>query len=383
MTKKKNRWYIHYYIGKDATGKWKRKWEGSWSTKREAERILRTRIQELENAPKAPTITGDTMEQYLTGWIDGYCTINLAPNTLNSYRTNVRKHMLPYIGHIPLQAIKPAEIQQLYTTLTDKGLSKTSVRYIHNNLHKAFATAVKQELIPRNPTDFVDPPRVNHYEATTLSPTDTLTLLEGCRGQPIYLPVFLAVTLGLRRGEVLALQWDDVDMHHATLTVRHSALFTEDGFSLQPTKTKNSRRTLLIPQALMIALESALSKQQDIATIAGRGYNPYNLVCCREDGTPLTTNALQHRFKDALEQAQLPPIRFHDLRHTNATLMLRNAVPAKIVSSMLGHSSIGITLDTYSHVVTEMQEGAVGVMDGILAPLNHPKPPSKTAPENA
>lgn len=365
VTKKNNRWHIVYYVGKDASGKWKRKWEGSWATKREAEKVLRSRIADIENSFERK-VDNSTVETFLLHWLDTYCTTNLAPNTIRGYRVNVEKHIIPYIGQARLDKLLPREIQGLYSSLASAGLSSTSVRYVHNNLHKALVSAVKSELIPRNPADLVDPPRVERYEAEPLNPDETLRLLRASAGQEIQMPVLLAVTLGLRRGEALGLRWEDVDMIARTVTITRSASFSKEGFSLGTTKTKNSRRTLLMSELLYSGFESTLSKQTHTAQLVGAGFNPFNLVCCREDGSPMTPNVLQHQFKDLLDKASLPSIRFHDLRHTNATLMLRKAVPAKIVSAMLGHSSIGITLDTYSHVMTDMQTGAVGVMDSLL-----------------
>lgn len=365
VTKKRNRWYIYYYTGKDKTGKWQRKWEGSWETKREAERVLRSRIEELENTfdRKAEK---STVAVYLRHWLDTYCKQHLAANTVRGYQVNIENHIIPKIGNIPLDKLKPKDIQQLYTDLIEAGLSGTSVRYVHNNLHKALGQAAKEELIPRNPANFVEAPRVDRYEAQALTPEQAKTLLKSCQGEDIYLPVLLAVTLGLRRGEALGLQWCNVDLDAGTVTIRQSASFSPSGLCLSATKTRNSRRTLLLPDGLHTALQKALDEQQEKAAQLGAGYNPLGLVCCREDGSPMTSNALHHLYKEALERCGLPSIRFHDLRHTNATLMLRNAVPAKIVSAMLGHSSIGITMDTYSHVITEMQESATEVMDSLF-----------------
>lgn len=365
VTKKRNRWYIRYYPGKDRNGKWLQKWEGSWETKRDAERVLRQRIDELESTFDRKGETS-TMAVYLRYWLETYCKQHLAENTVRGYRVNIENHIIPQIGFIPLDKLKPTEIQNLYTNLLNKGLSGTSVRYVHNNLHKALSQAVKAQLIPKNPADYVEPPRVDRYEAQPLTPEQVKTLLKSCRGEDIYLPVLLAVTLGLRRGETLGLQWSNVDLQNGTLTVRQSASFTPDGIHLSTTKTRNSRRTLLLPEGLHSTLQTALSQQEERRKELGASFNPLGLVCCREDGSPLTANVLQHNFRDTLLRSGLPQIRFHDLRHTNATLMLRNAVPAKIVSAMLGHSSIGITMDTYSHVITEMQEGATGVIDGLL-----------------
>ena len=314
VTKKKNRWYIVYYIGKDSSGKWKQKWEGSWDTKREAEKVLRSRIEEVENTfdRKADK---STLAVFLRHWLSAYCIPKLAPNTVNGYRVNVERHIIPYIGQIPLNKLTPANIQKLYADLLASGLSGTSVRYVHNNLHRALKCAVKQELISRNPADLVDPPRIDHVELRVLTPDESKALISGCVGTDIYLPVLLGLTLGLRRGEALGLQWDDIDMDAKTVSIIHSASFRKGGFLLSSTKTRNSRRTLIMPDALYIALKDARSKQQREAALFGDGYNPYRLVCCLPDGMPITSGILQHRFHDVLASCGLPSIRFHDLRH--------------------------------------------------------------------
>ena len=367
VTKKRNRWYIVYYTEKKANGRWKQKWEGSWETKKEAESVLRSRITDLEESFERKS-GSSTLKVYLQNWLDTYCKERLAPNTIRGYRVNIEKHIVPYIGDIRLNQLRPADIQQLYSKLLVHGLSGTSVRYVHNNLRRALTVAVRQELIRRNPADLVEPPVIDHHEAVTLDAEQVRYLLEACKGTEVYLPVMLAVTLGLRRGESLALQWQDIDWKQHTVTIRHSATFSGGDTQLGSTKTKSSRRTLLLPTGVYHELEAARTQQDMARKQFGKLYNPLQLVCCRSDGSPLSSNVLWHGFTAVLENCDLPHIRFHDLRHTNATLMLRNAVPAKIVSSMLGHSSIGITMDIYSHVVTDMQEGAVGVMDNILNP---------------
>ena len=252
VTKKKNRWYIVYYIGKDSNGKWKQKWEGSWDTKREAERVLRSRIEEVENTfdRKADK---STLAVFLRHWLSAYCVPKLAPNTVNGYRVNVERHIIPYIGQIPLNKLTPANIQKLYADLLTSGLSGTSVRYVHNNLHRALKYAVKQELISRNPADLVDPPRIDHIEMRVLTPDESKTLISGCVGTDIYLPVLLGLSLGLRRGEALGLQWDDIDMDAKTVTIIHSASFRKGGFLLSSTKTATAvvHLSCLMPYILL------------------------------------------------------------------------------------------------------------------------------------
>lgn len=365
VTKKGKRWYICYPIGKDANGKRILKWESSWDTKRDAERVLRLRISELEGTFEHKA-DKSTLAEFLEYWLKTCCAPRLAANTVRGYEVNVRKHIIPYIGKMQLSRIKPRDIQELYSKLADEGLSGTSIRYVHNNLHRAFGYAVKQQLICKNPAEFTEPPRVRKYDASALTPQQVTRLLHGCHGREVYLPVLLAVSLGLRRGEALGLRWSDVDFTNGTVSITHSASFGKKGFVLSDTKTKSSNRTLKMTDTLISALNEALEAQQHSASLGGKGFNPYNLVCCRLDGSPYSFNALQHHFSDVLDACGLPHIRFHDLRHTNATLMLRNNVSPKIVSALLGHSSIGVTMDTYSHVLVDMQDGAVNAMESVL-----------------
>ena len=188
VTKKRDRWYICYYIGKDAKGKWKQKWEGSWDTKKAAEKVLRQRITELEETFERKG-ESSTLKVYLQNWLDTYCTERLAPNTIRGYRVNVEKHIAPYIGQIRLNDLKPSDIQGLYSKLLAQGLSGTTVRYVHNNLHRALSVAVRQQLLTRNPADCVEPPVIDHYEAATLNDKQVRQLLTACRGTEIYVPV--------------------------------------------------------------------------------------------------------------------------------------------------------------------------------------------------
>ena len=362
-------WSICYYIGKDEHGKWLQKWESGFPTKKEAQRVLRTRIDMIENS-FSNNLSRSTVAGYLNYWLKVYCEPRLAPNTINGYRTNIEKHIIPYIGIIPLLKLQPKDIQTLYLTLQGKGLSSTSIRYVHNNLHKALQFAVKQQSLPRNPADCVEPPTVRKYEASVLKGEQVLQLLKACSGSEVYLPILLTVSLGLRRGEALALRWQDVDLDQKVVSIRHSALCkSQETFTISETKTKNSNRTLRLPDTLFDLLIVRYAELQKLRAEVGSGYNPLNLVCCRDSGQPFTCGVLHHQFHTALEKAGLPSIRFHDLRHTTATFMLQNAVPAKIVSAMLGHSSIGITMDTYSHVLTDMQEGATSKMNTLLKKL--------------
>lgn len=366
VTKKGNRWYPRYYIGQDENGKWIQKWGKGCDSKKDAERQLRRYIEQVENSFERK-VDKSTVSEFLRHWLKAYCEPRLAQNTIRGYRTNIEKHIIPYIGKTQLSSLTPRDIQKLYSQLASNGLSGTSIRYVHNNLHRALEYAVKQEIIYRNPASLVDPPKINRYESTPLSSNDAQRLLTAAKGSELYAPITLAVTLGLRRGEVLGLQWCDVDFVHNTITINHSGNYENGKMVLSSPKTKQSRRTLRMPDLLREALLVTQQKQNEIAMFVGEGFNPQNVVCCRADGSILDIHSLHRKFKALLEYHRIPDIRFHDLRHTYATLMLKDAVPAKIVQNALGHSSIGITMDTYSHVISEMQDIAADATNSIFA----------------
>lgn len=362
-------WTIVYYIGRDTSGRWKQKSEGGFTTKKEAERVLRLRVEAVETSYNS-NLSCTTVAGFMNYWLENYCKQNLAPNTIRGYRTNIEKHIIPHIGKIQLVKLSPKNIQDLYTILLKEGLSGTSIRYVHNNLHKAFEYGVRLQALPRNPAEMVTPPKAEHFEASTLSTDQVTQLLIACGDKEIFWPVLLAVTLGFRRGEALALRWQDVDLEAKQVFVRHSALCENlENFTISETKTKSSRRVLRLPDYVADALKSRLEVLEERRITLGSSYNELNLVCFREIGCPFTSNALRHQFNKVLEQANLPIVRFHDLRHTFATELLKASVPEKIVSAVMGHSSIQLTMDTYSHVNTEMQEGAVQVMDRLLNKL--------------
>lgn len=306
------------------------------------------------------------MSEYLAQWLVDYCVPRLARNTVNGYRINIDKHIVPYIGGVSLQALEPHHIQSLYSKLHTVGLSNTSIRYVHATLRKALNSAVKQRTLNSNVVNCVDPPSPKKFKPTILTGDSMQRLLAACNNTEVYIPVLLAVSLGLRRGEVLGMKWTDIDFRAATLEVQRTATFYKGEFCLSDTKTECSHRTLMLSRFVLEKL-TLYKKQQFILALSNKGkFNPYNMVVCRVDGSVMTSTVLNYKYKKALKKAGLPDVRFHDLRHSNATLMLRNNVPAKIVQSIFGHSKVSTTLDLYSHVITDMQEPAVAVIENLL-----------------
>lgn len=298
-----------------------------------------------------------SVSEYLRYWLNSYCEKRLARNTIVGYKNNIERHIIPHIGDKLLFDLQPMDIEKMYSDLELEGLCGTSVLYIHAVLRKALNTAVKRRMLECNVLDYVDAPRKSKFIASVLSCEDVLKLLNVCKGTEVYIPVLLAVTLGLRRGEVLGLKWSDVNYAAKMLSISRSATCYKGEFVLSETKTKNSNRTLLMCDFVVCALKAWQAIQCQ---------NSIGLVVTHFSGALLSSTVLNNMYHAALKAAKLPPIRFHDLRHTNATIMLQQNIPAKIVSSMLGHSSVGITLDLYSHVLTEMQRPAVFAMQNIL-----------------
>jgi integrase len=250
----------------------------------------------------------------------------------------------------------------------DAELSPRTVQYVHVTLHSALKQAVMDGLIPRNPTEAVKPPQVRRKEMKPLTPEQVKVLLEAACGDRLEALYVLAVTTGLRQGELLGLRWEDVDLEAGTLQVRRTLVTAKDGPQLTAPKTKGSRRTVRLTQSALNALRSHLKRQLGEIDRAGSLWREHGLMFASETGDPLDRRYITtHRFKPLLRRAGLPKIRFHDVRHTCVTLLLGRNVNPKIVSEMLGHASIAITLDTYSHVLPNMQSEAAKAIDDALS----------------
>jgi integrase len=240
--------------------------------------------------------------------------------------------------------------------------------HCHRVLRKALKHAVKWHLLIRNPADAADPPRAEHREMSTLDEEGVATLFEAVRGTRLEVPVMLAVTTGLRRGELLGLRWRDVDLEKGTLAVRQSIEQTKDGLAFKEPKTRRGRRVVALPNVTVEALRRHRSEQAKRRLALGSPYKDQGLVLTRLDGRPMDPAETSKAFARVVVKTGLRRVSFHGLRHTHATLLLRSNVHPKIVSERLGHATIGITLDTYSHVVPDMQEAAAKKLDGVLEP---------------
>ena len=308
-----------------------------------------------------------TLEEYLNRWLEDSVRGSVKVTTHAGYERVVRLHICPLIGGTKLSALTPAHLQALYRAKLDQGLAPKTVKYIHTTLHRALKQAVRWGLVPRNAAAAVDPPRVITPEMRPLSRAQARTLLEAARGNRLEALYVLAVTTGMRQGELLGLGWQDVDLEEGVVRVRRTLTLAKGGPRLTEPKTPKSRRQIRLTSGAVEALERHRECQEAEGAARGDQWNAWDLVFCTRRGTPIRRDNLHGKhWKPLLSRAALPDIRFHDLRHTCATLLLTKGVHPKIVSEMLGHSSIAITLDTYSHVIPGMGDVAASAMEDAL-----------------
>ena len=331
----------------------------------EAERI-RTKLMHQKYEGTLSEQPKGTLDQFLDRWLSDYVESNLSPSTYQGYQYIIRSHITPAIGSMALKNLHPEHLQRYYADKLKAGLSSTSVRHHHTLLHKAFKQAVQWGLMQRNPADAVSAPRLRKAEMHTLSESDVDSVLRS--SYPEYYPLFyLALFTGLRRGELLALRWSDVNLPMAEISVSRSVVPLKGGkYLIKESKTPKSRRTVaLSPSTCQVLLEH-MEKQMANYSRLDIKFKNNTLVFCHLDNSPLKGNTVWCAWHKLMKRLGINDIRFHDTRHTMATMMLAAGVHPKIVQERLGHSSIAITLDTYSHVAPGLQHTAANKMDDIL-----------------
>ena len=286
----------------------------------------------------------------------------------------VRCHLKPSLGPIPLKDLRPEYLQELYTQKVKTGLSAGSVRLIHAVIHGALEQAMKNQLVIRNVSEACVLPRKEKKEIKPLTQEEVRRLLNAGKEGRLYPAILLEFGTGLRRGELLGLRWQDVDLVRSLLHVRQALVRVGgqgDGnkksrLAFQEPKTPLSRRTIPIPEDALEELKRHRARQAQEKLLLGQAYQDHGLVFCRADGKPYDIKTLNNYFIRMLKEAGLPHVRFHDARHTFATLMLELGEHPKTVQTMLGHSNIAMTLDRYSHVSLELEQRAAARLNEAL-----------------
>lgn len=348
------------------TGKRKQSQIGLYKTKKEAEGALSKTITDL-NCNDYISPEKSLLKDFLTMWVETYA-INLSPTTYNGYKQIINNHIIPKLGNRELQKLQPLHIQKYYNELSKTLKGKTLLQH-HRVLRKALDYAWKMQVISKNPADLLDSPKVKKYKATVLEVNDVKKLLNIIQNTQFEIPVNLAIGLGLRLGEILGLRWKDIDFDNGIIKVEQTLVRAGNELIFKEPKTEESSRSLSVPDTLLKLLKDHKRNQLEMKMRLGVEYdNKYNLVNTKYNGSIINTATFSHAFGDFIRKHKqdLPQIRFHDLRHTNATLMLLSGTPAKVASSRLGHSTINITMDLYSHVLKDMNIDAAKKLNSVI-----------------
>jgi integrase len=322
----------------------------------------------LADRDKGLVFDGDreALGVYLERWLNDVVRDTVKENMLENYTYLVRRHIIPELGQVRLRDLKPDQVRRLYREKLDTGLSNRTVQLIHTTLRKALQQAVSDGILPRNVCEAVKAPRRVKKEMQTLSPTQARAFLKTAKGDRLEALYVLAISAGLREGELLGLRWGDVDLEQGKLRVLKQLTRTKNGLSFTEPKRGKTRVVRLTGTAgAALKVHKALQNEERLK--AGSLWQDDDLVFTSTIGTPVDVGNLTYRsFRPLLKRAGLPRIRVHDLRHTAATLLLGKGVHPKIVQEMPGHSTITQTMDTYSHVLPDMQDEAVGAMEATL-----------------
>jgi integrase len=314
-----------------------------------------------------PIITErQSVRQFMHAWLQA-AKPSLRERTWVRYEQYVRLHIVPSLGKNSLQTLTPQHLQKLYAERLAAGASPTTVHHLHAVIHKALKQAMRWNLVMRNVADLVDPPRVSRFEMNPLGPEQARMFLDAVGGDRLEALYVVALTTGMREGEVLGLRWRDVDLDSGWLQIRGSLQRVNGALKVMETKTKHSQRRVSLTASAVAALRRHRALQAEERLRLGAAWEAYDLVFPNEAGRPIGAASLLRRyFHPALKRAGLPQMRFHDLRHSAASLMLHQGVHPKVVAEMLGHTRISTTLDLYSHVTPTMQQQATAAMEAIL-----------------
>ena len=366
----KHSWRIAVDLGRDENGKRQRRFETVNGTKAEAQRKLRELVSTVENGLPVDT-TKATVGEFMQQWLLDYAETNTCARTVEGYTGNIRRYITPKLGSIPLAKLTPQQIQSLYAYMLKKGLSPQTILHTHRVLREALSHAVKWGLIIRNACDAVDPPKPRRTQVKTLDAASIQKLFKATSRSPYGAVFYIALYTGMRRGEILGLRWHDINLQNKAISVNQTVTkLAGKALTINDPKTPYSRRLVSLPPSAAAMLSGLKIKRMEQLEMAGIAWDEFAFVFCNADGGPLSPDTVSHAFPKALTKAGLPHIRFHDLRHTHATLMLKQGVHPKIVSERLGHASINITLDTYSHVMPGMQENAALIFEESLKTAN-------------
>mgnify|MGYP000382577321 CR=1 FL=1 len=371
----KNSWTIVLSLGHDPqTGKKKYLWHSVKGTKRDAEKVLAELLHQVDTGGfvKPGRLTVAT---FLERWLLDYVWPLLSPKTAEGYQDIVRRHLIPKLGQIPLTELKPKHIQEFYAKALSSGrldgkggLSPNSVLRYHQCLHSALGSADKWGLVARNVADAVDPPRANKHRLNTVDEDGIKSILQAAQSTPYYALFYCALFTGMRRSELLAIRWCDVDLLMGQISVTRSLHYLRNRTVIfRAPKSVKGRRMVALSPSTCIVLRERRGTQEALYTMMGKRLEDSDLVFSQPDGRPLLPDSVTHAWVKLVRKVGFDGVRLHDARHTHASLLLKQGIHPKVVQERLGHASIAITLDTYSHVYPGLQEAAALKFDQLLS----------------
>ena len=362
--KSKGSWQIQIYTGTDPDGKPHRHFETVRGRKGDAQRRLTELLSSLDKGVYTPP-GRLTVAEHLHNWLEGYVKTNCSLRTLDAIQSIAEHHLIPALGHIQLKQLHPQAIQAYYGKACEK-LSARSVHYHHRILKQSLKYAVRQGYLGRNPCELVDPPSPRKKPMRTLTPGEVEVLLHSAQDNYYYPVIYTAVSTGLRQAELLGLRWRDIDLDYLSISV-NQVLYKRRGVcQFNEPKTNHSRRRVSMTPKLAVFLREYKQERERLYRELGKELTLDDLVFAHVEGRPLDPGVLTHNFARIAKKAGLENVRFHDLRHTFASLMLLRGAKPKVISEALGHSSVAFTMDVYSHIIEGMQEDAMALLDEVL-----------------
>ncbi|UDN60603.1 site-specific integrase [Clostridioides sp. ES-W-0016-02] len=370
VRKRSNKWYYYFDLG-IVEGKRKKVERVGGSTKKEAEKALREALNEYENSGIVFEESNISLSDYLDFWFKEYVLLNCKYNTQESYRINIEKHIKPKLGVYKVKALTPAILQNFINKKYKEDYSQSTLQVLKAILHRSLKSAVyPYKHIRENPMQYVSIPKTK--TKTETKKVKTITLEEFNQTLNIFpqdsfqrIVLLIGFYTGMRRGEIIALTWDDIDFDNKTITVKHTLIKKKNGmFELSQPKTESSCRTIFTGDTLVRALKEHKLYQKKIKLKYGEFYFDSDWVCTKENGQQVTIHTMDTIVRQ-IREALNNDFHFHCLRHTHATLLLENGANIKDIQNRLGHSQLSTTMDTYSHVTDKMKSETVDIFERI------------------
>lgn len=321
-------------------------------------------IDDMENG-NITSASAMKVEDWMNTWLENYLP-NIEATTRAGYREKIKNYIIPELGNTQLKVLKADQVQRWINGLRQRGLSPKTIRNVYNNLNAAMKKAVVLRMLPFNPCDGVELPKLIKYEAKVYNKWEIKDLLDAAKGTDMYLVALLGVAVGLRRGELLGLKWDSVNLEAKTISVCESQVMADKKTITKGPKSKAGKRTVAIGDEVVAALSQARMDYFNDRAALGAKFQDNNYVIRQKDGRTYRPDSMTQKWSRFLEKHNLPHIRLHDSRHTHATYLIQAGVNAKVVQQRLGHADVSITLNTYTHVMPGMDQEAAAKMDDLI-----------------